>query len=71
MHDSKELVSSPLVVPYLCGKPFYRIRVCSLLIPPPPSLGMIVGICFWSASVSDLCLNLEAYWSLFPSCFVG
>ena len=65
------LMSSILVVLYLCGNPFYSIRIFSLLMPPPPSLGMFFGLCFWSASVSDICLNLEAYWSLFPSSFDG
>ena len=34
VHDYRELVSSLLVVLYLCGKTFYIIRVCSLLFSP-------------------------------------
>ena len=71
MHDSRELVSSILVVLYLCGNPFIAIGLFFALLPLPPLLGMIFGLCFWSTSVSDLCLNLEAYWSLFPSSFAG
>ena len=71
MHDSRELVSSFLLVLYLCGKTFYSIRVCSLLFPPSPFLGLIFGLCFWSASVSDLWLISESCWCWFLSCFVG
>ena len=47
VNESRLLVSSFLVVLYLCGKSFYSIRVCSLLFPPPPLLGMIFGLCFF------------------------
>ena len=51
--------------------PFYSIRICSLLLPLPLLLGLIFGLCFWSASVSGLCLILKACWCWFPSSFVG
>ena len=50
---------------------FIGLELALFSFPPPPLLGIIFGLCFWSASVNDLCLNLEAYWSLFPSYFVG
>ena len=71
MHDSRELVPTLLVVLYLCGESFYSFRVSLCSFPLPPLLGFIFGLRFWSASVSDICLNLEAYWFLFPSSFVG
>ena len=71
MHESTELISFFLVVLYLCGKPFYSIRVCSLLFPPPPLLGIIFGLGFWLAYVNDIGLISEACWCWFPSSFVG
>ena len=46
VHDSRELVSSLLVVLYLCGNPFIALAFALCSFPPPPLLGMIFCLCF-------------------------
>ena len=57
------------VVLYLGGKPLYSIRIYPLLFHLFPLLGLIFGLCFWSASVSGLCVDFRSLWVLFSSFF--
>ena len=54
------------VVSLFIGLDFF---ICSF--SPTPLLGMIFGLFFYSAYVSDLCMSSEACWCLFSSSFVG